>query len=170
MKTIILMRHAEAEPEHAGGADFDRPLTTAGLHMAAAAAELLKQAGTSVDRILTSSALRTLQTSAAMAAVCPDAPCLALDSLYLCPGAAYADAVRQHAAPDDQVVLVVGHNPGIAQLMTDWAGLTFSVSPATVAVFQADTDEWRQIQPHPVVALQLTQLLQNGQHGDRRRD
>lgn len=164
MKTVILMRHAEARPEQPGSPDFDRRLSVAGEHMAHESAMQLRQTGVTVDRILTSSAFRTLQTAQAIAGtVCPDAPLLALDELYLAPAAAYSDAIRQITDLADQSVAVVGHNPGIAELMGQWMDRFLSIPPGTIAVFEIDTDDWRTITVPLKCPARLKAFIQDGQ-------
>lgn len=142
MKTVILMRHAKAA-EHADGRDFDRPLTDSGRQMATETARLLLEEGLTVDGVICSSAVRTQQTARAVATVlCPDARVVTLDELYLSPPVACVSAVRQYATDDDQSILLVGHNPGMACLMHHWSGRTFAVPPCTVVVFELDLDEW----------------------------
>ena len=146
MKTVVLMRHAKAEPEYSDCRDFDRSLTEDGRAMAQKSAEQLKEAGIQVGQILTSSARRTLQTAQIVAeTLCPDAPLLAMDELYLAAPASYITAVRQQAENDIHSVLLVGHNPGIAQLMSSWAEDHFSVPPATISVFQIPLQQWEQL-------------------------
>lgn len=143
MKTIILMRHAEAENEHSGCPDFDRALTPDGRKMARQTAELLKQQAVQVDLIVTSAARRTMQTAQLIAEVlCPDAPFIALDELYLAAPGTYVSAVRQQAEAGDNAVLVVGHNPGLAELLCFFAQDHVSVPPSTVSVFELPLMDW----------------------------
>ncbi len=162
MKTVILMRHAEAVPESSAARDFDRPLTAAGEAMAEASATVLTQEGVIIDRILTSAARRTLQTAEALAVRNPDAPCMALDHLYLSPGDAFASAIRKYSEPEDQTVAIVGHNPGISHLMRLWSGRTFSVSPATVVTLDLDTDRWSDLLTDGSCLFVLRLLIQDG--------
>jgi phosphohistidine phosphatase len=115
MHTLILLRHAKAEPDSDSGADFDRALTERGWAEARLAGRTLADAGFRPELVLTSSALRTMQTweaaSSAFAAVKSEA----LDSLYeAAPETILNEAVKRGAKAG--VVAVVGHNPGIATL------------------------------------------------------
>ncbi len=167
MKTVILMRHSKAAEQSAGGGDFARPLTAQGRSMAQASAALLTEAGIVIDRVLTSSALRTTQTAQLVAeTVCPDAPFVALDDLYLSPASGYVPALWQHTSPKDHTVLLVGHNPGIAQLMQWWSGRALDVPPCTVMVLDSTVEDWQSIPARPVRPLAVRCLIQKGERKD----
>lgn len=143
MKTVLLMRHGEACEEVAGQTDFDRSLTATGISMTQNTAEIAKTLGLRPDRVVASSAVRTAQTAALMSAtLAPAAPTCLLAELYAAPAEAFADVLTQQCFPDEHCVLIVGHNPGIATLMCVWAGRVTPVPPATVMVFQFETDDW----------------------------
>ena len=159
MKTVLLMRHGEACDEVAGQTDFDRNLTTAGISMTRETAEIAKALGLKPDRVVASAALRTAQTAELMSAtLAPAAPLSLLDELYAAPAESFADVVTRQCFPDEHCVLIVGHNPGIATLMCVWAGRGSSVPPATVMVFQFDTDDWHAALRSP---RQLLHLIRN---------
>ena len=113
MRQLILLRHAHAESAAAGQDDLGRPLSGTGLAEARAAGDWLREHGLQPDRVLSSSAVRTRETLAALgdigaAEIHEDA------SIYeASPGtlAALADANR-----DAERLLLVGHNPGLEQL------------------------------------------------------
>ena len=117
MRCLTLIRHAHAEAERAGIKDFDRSLSETGVREARAAALKLAAENPQVDLILSSPAVRALQTAQIFArALAYPEPRIGTDaSLYLAsPDAILAaledieDAVRH--------VLVFGHNPGISIL------------------------------------------------------
>jgi len=157
VKTVLLMRHAEAAEATSGQADFDRCLTASGISMAWQTGLLLRAQGLAPQRVLASAAVRTTQTaflvrqavaglSQPEVAVQPDfgpgIPVQLQAGLYGASADAFADVARYEAAPDESSVLVVGHNPGMAMLMCCWSCSAFSVPPATLAVFQFAVDDW----------------------------
>lgn len=114
-KTLILMRHAKAE-EGAGKPDHDRELNARGRGDAAAAGGWLREQGLVPDLVICSTAVRTRQTWEAA-----------------CKGGAHAEFVEyrksvytggvdetvqtiREDAGDMASVLVIGHNPTMAQL------------------------------------------------------
>lgn len=156
MKTVLLMRHAEASEEMAGQTDFDRSLTADGIAVARETAEIAKALGLKPDRVIASAAVRTAQTAALMSAtLAPAAPVRLLAELYAAPAEAFADVLSQQCFPDENCVLIVGHNPGIAMLMSVWAGRVTKVPPATVMVFRFETDDWHAALRSPCQLIHL---------------
>ncbi len=113
MKTLILLRHAKAVRDHEAPSDRARVLTSRGRRDAAAAGAALSAAGLKPDFALISPAARTRETAhIALGDVAP------LDTrvdeeLYLCEPETIWAAARGIAA---DVVIVVGHNPGLHAL------------------------------------------------------
>lgn len=112
MYELILLRHAEAEPPEKGTEDRFRKLTAHGRNEARAAGEWLAEHGIEYDRILCSPAERTRETAAlALGQVEPTY----VDAIYdATPGDLY-ELLDQQA--NVERVVLVGHNPGIEQLV-----------------------------------------------------
>lgn len=112
MHELILLRHAEAETPNHGKDDRERKLTEHGRNEARAAGEWLASHGIKYDRILCSPAERTKETAAlALGQVEPFYKPEIYDAT---PGTLYELLDQQSDV--DRVVLV-GHNPGIEQLV-----------------------------------------------------
>src|SRR5690625_6692090 len=62
MATLVLLRHAKAEPHGSGGADFDRPLSLRGRHQAGGLGGLLTAHDAVPQVVLCSAAVRAAQT------------------------------------------------------------------------------------------------------------
>ena len=139
MKTLLLMRHAHAADE--APTDFDRPLTEAGRRAADAAGDRLAAAGTPPDVILASAAARTAETARRVAAKFPAAPPVQLlQKLYGgTPGDHRAALSRCGGAA---VVLLVAHNPGVADHLETLAGEPVPCPPATCAAVELDCETW----------------------------
>ncbi|MFO0979610.1 MAG: histidine phosphatase family protein [Planctomycetaceae bacterium] len=160
MKTVLLMRHAEAAPESALQTDYDRPLTEDGVRMATLTGEAWKSVGSGLDRVVASAAVRTTETARLFAAkVAPGCPIILLKELYAAPADRFAQVPLQYGYEDDQSILIVGHNPGIGQLMCYFAKDLISVPPATLAEFQFDVSDWNEISRETAT---LVRLLRNG--------
>lgn len=119
MRTILLLRHAQAVLPDSSGKDFDRQLSSAGKTDALQQAERLIKSGIMPDFILCSPALRTLQTaeifSAAITSAFPEISITpqCASSLYRANASGYLYEIREQAPQDAQCVLLVGHNPSI---------------------------------------------------------
>lgn len=111
-RVLYVMRHG-----HAGwdGQDMARELTASGRVEASAIGGRLRTSG--IGHVLTSPAKRTRQTVAALGL---DAPTEAIDDLYLGDEQSMLDRIRE-LDPGVRVALVVGHNPGVAFLVSGLA-------------------------------------------------
>ena len=106
-RRLILIRHAKAVEEDIGG-DHARGLSERGQADAAALMAWLTANGLVADVALCSTAARTRQTLAWVAA---NVPTILSDKLYL---ATTAEMLAQIQATDDAMgtLLLLGHNPG----------------------------------------------------------
>jgi phosphohistidine phosphatase len=162
VKTVLLMRHAKAGEGLHSQRDFDRELTSEGHETAAETAHLLKRLGVRIDVVLASAAARTRQTADAVREIaCPEARLELMDSLYHAPAESYAHAARRLTLETDSTVLIVGHNPGIADLICRWSDESLSVSTATVAIFESPADVWTRFRRSHGDSLSLSCLIQN---------
>jgi phosphohistidine phosphatase SixA len=112
-RELLILRHAHAEPLAAGGTDFDRPLSAEGEREAHAVRQWLRRHAITVARSIVSPAVRARRTAE-----------LALPGLVIgleakvyeaTPGTLLA-LVDSGAATSGTTVLV-GHNPGLEQLV-----------------------------------------------------
>lgn len=119
-RRLCLVRHAEAAPALA--ADAERPLTERGAADASRAGEWLAERGGFPDAVVVSPSLRTRQTWECLATALPGAPRPELDPrLYRNTLDDYLDVLRD-ADPSVAVLLLVGHNPSVAELASALLG------------------------------------------------
>ncbi|MBO0871247.1 MAG: histidine phosphatase family protein [Micromonosporaceae bacterium] len=118
MRTLVILRHAKAEPGDGLG-DVDRTLTQRGQADAAAAGGWLAAGGYRPDLVLCSPARRTRQTWQAMAIeVAPSgaSPTVRYEpALYQCGTEEVFELLRE-VPPEFGVTLLVGHNPTVSRL------------------------------------------------------
>lgn len=107
---LILMRHCKSDWS-TGQADEDRPLNKRGRGAATALGDWLRTKGHLPSAALVSSATRTRETFERLRLDCP---ATFHDSLYLAEPIVILDHIK--STPAD-TLLVVGHNPGIAELV-----------------------------------------------------
>lgn len=121
MKTLTLLRHAKSGWDDPVARDLDRPLNARGHRAAAVVGQYLRREGIGFDMVVASPAVRVSETLAALEAGygAPFAP--KVDRrLYLASAATLLDIV--HALPDSaDRALLVGHNPGLEDLVLDLA-------------------------------------------------
>ena len=136
MRELILLRHAHAEAASAGQADLDRPLSPEGLAEAEAAGRWLAENKLVPDCVLCSPARRTRETLEAVLGVIGYIDQRLEPSIYdATPGALVALA---DAHCDAERLLLVGHNPGLEQLVallnSGYSGDYRGMPPGGIAV------------------------------------
>jgi phosphohistidine phosphatase len=118
MKRLLLLRHAKAVPAEEPLADITRPLAERGQRDARHVGERLRQHTPRPERILTSPSARTLETAQLVATAFghPHDAISVERGLYLAEPAALLAVI---GAQNDTVesLLVVGHNPGLTELV-----------------------------------------------------
>ncbi|CAH0183571.1 SixA phosphatase family protein [Stenotrophomonas lactitubi] len=136
MRELILLRHAHAEPVTTGQADLDRPLSPVGLAEAEAAGKWLKENNLLPDCVLCSPSRRTRETLEAVMAAIGYVEKRLEDRIYEATPGTLAALVDERRDLDR--VLIVGHNPGLEQLvalMTDGTSSDYrGMPPGGVAV------------------------------------
>ena len=141
-RTLLLLRHAKAESGY-GVIDYDRALTDRGHDQARAAGRLLAEAGHMPDHVICSAARRTRQTLQGVLEVLGAAPEIDYSESAYTAGVDALTEMIAYVDPDVRTLLVVGHNPTIAQLAAAFVGneALVSYSPGTVAAVNMEV-EW----------------------------
>ncbi|WP_293901597.1 histidine phosphatase family protein [Phenylobacterium sp.] len=116
MDRLILLRHGKAEPDSETGEDFDRRLASLGVMESTDMGVRLADMGFRPDVALVSPAARARGTWEAASAAFPGVETRFDDDLY------HADsgAIRREAEKalkDHATVMIVGHNPGLQELV-----------------------------------------------------
>jgi len=142
VKTLLLMRHAKSSWRDAGLEDHERPLNGRGRRAAPYMGKLLAERGLTPDHILTSSALRAQDTARTVAQELAYAgPFEVTRRLYLADPKTYLAALAD-LPPSVQRPLIVGHNPGISELVFELTGTELDMPTAAVALIEVPTQDW----------------------------
>jgi phosphohistidine phosphatase len=148
MKTILLMRHAKAEPAVPGQSDFDRPLAERGIDDARRMGRALAKLGAVPDAVIASPAARAKRTAEVAAEAMGFAGTIRLEKeLYDAFGDAWLAAMRKLPAATESV-LVVAHSPGIAEAAAQLCGAparAFDVPTAGLIGVTHDVGRWRDL-------------------------
>lgn len=142
MKTLLLMRHAKSSWKEAGIADHDRKLNKRGKRDAPRIASLLEKHQLVPNVILSSSAVRACKTATLVAESSPfSGDILTTSQLYM---ASPYDIMSAIDALDDSYTraLVIGHNPGMQQLVCHLTARDESFPTAAVAAFEIPVASW----------------------------
>jgi len=149
MKRLLLLRHAKAAPPTAPLTDSARPLVERGERDARRIGERLREQRLRPRLVVTSPAARTVQTARLIAAAVdyPSDEITLEDRLYLAQPAAIVNVIAAQSAAAE-TLLVVGHNPGLSELVHELLS-EFDVDDlptgAIVGLDYADADVWAQI-------------------------
>lgn len=110
---LILIRHAKSSWGDPAVADVDRKLNNRGQRSAALIGEWLASRGHAPDEVLCSAAVRTRQTWEGIAPFLPEPAAVRYEpALYHADPETMLAALR---AATGRVVMMLGHNPGIAE-------------------------------------------------------
>lgn len=164
MKTLLILRHAKSSWKHPELADHDRPLSKRGKQDAPRVGDYLQKAHLEPDLILSSTALRARDTAEIVAQACGyPGEITYLSEFYLAGSEEYMDALCQ--APDEaQIVMIVGHNPGLEELLAELTETGEHLPTAALAQVELPVESWSALQG--MIQGQLVQLWLPRIHSD----
>ncbi|MGC1276353.1 MAG: histidine phosphatase family protein [Planctomycetaceae bacterium] len=159
MKTLLLMRHAKSSHDDEGLSDHERPLNDRGrcdaprLVERLQEAERLTDADLLPDRLLCSTARRAKETAAFFAAIEGVERPISYDHrLYHATPEGVLDVVAGSGGTAERL-MIVGHNPGLEQLVRHLTGEDRHMATAAIARIELPIEAW------PEVAAPLTGRL-----------
>ena len=150
MKTLLVMRHAKSDYPANLSSDFDRPLNKRGNNDLPRIAQLLGGFGPLPDAVIASPALRARQTAEGLVRVLNlSASSLKFDeSLYLAsPKTLTQSAV--HWPNGAQTVLIIAHNPGLEEWVSQLAGAQILLPTAGLVAIDLELQGWKEIDRTP---------------------
>jgi len=143
MKKLLLIRHAKAEKD-VFGKDFDRPLKYPGIQDARFMADRLREKSIVPQLIITSPALRAKTTAEIFADAFKLPDPTAKKSIYEASRETWLKVIN--GLPDEQeTIAVVGHNPGIAEILRYLTGEGREVHTSTTALIEFDVNNWAEV-------------------------
>src|SRR5688572_4344414 len=145
MKTLLVLRHAKSSWNDPARDDHERPLNKRGRRDAPRMGELLREYGLIPDVVISSDAVRARLTAEAVAETARYAGEILLDPhLYLASPAdilSLLPTVRENA----ETVMIVGHNPGLEELIEQLTGGRHDLPTAALARIGLPIDQWRDL-------------------------
>jgi phosphohistidine phosphatase len=145
MKTLFLLRHAKSSWKDASVKDFDRPLNQRGLKAAPSVGKLLRKRKLQPDLVLSSPAERARQTTELVLAGAGLKVEVRHDErIYEATVARLFEVVAQ-IEEDANVAMLVGHNPGLEELLEALTGAARSLSTAALACIELDIEKWNKV-------------------------
>lgn len=152
MKILGLFRHAKSDWQDPRARDFDRPLNARGRKGATVMGRHVRDHGEQWERMLSSPAVRCTET---IEIACEAAGVPAQVNwdrrIYLASSVTLADLLREQDG-DPASILMVGHNPGLEDLIFDLVPddgssplrdvVEIKFPTASFAVLELDIDKW----------------------------
>lgn len=146
MKTLLLLRHAKSSWSDDKLSDYDRPLNDRGRHDAPRMGKLLISLDLVPDLILSSAAKRAAMTADSVAESSSfEGETLYTRDLYLADPETYIDLARR-TSDHITTLMMVGHNPGIQELVEQLSGRDETMSTAALACLRLPIESWRDIE------------------------
>ena len=145
MKTLLILRHAKSEWDEPEVADHDRTLSGRGKRDAPRAGEWLRAETLVPDLIISSTAKRARKTAKLVAEASGYEGEIRLEAdLYLADAGTYLE-VLQSVPETCQSVMVVGHNPGLEELVEALTGEAEPMPTAGLAQVSLPIERWEEL-------------------------
>jgi len=158
MRRLMLLRHAKTESEAPSGRDEDRRLDNRGHRDAAEIGGWIGRHPPFPDLVLVSHAIRALQTWEiaweAMKELVSEPEVELVPELYGADVSQLLETIRDASSADPKRLMLVGHNPGMHELVLALAGggdragrkaLTDNLPTSGLAIFDFDLDDWADV-------------------------
>ena len=142
MKTLFLLRHAKSSWKDQSLPDFERPLNRRGKDAAEKVGRYLKRELIVPELVLSSPALRARDTIERVAKAAKWSPDIRFDQrIYEAGGLRLLEVVSQ-IENERKTALLVGHNPGLEELLMLLTGESKKVSTAALIKLELKSSKW----------------------------
>lgn len=142
MRTLLILRHAKSSWDHPDLDDYDRPLNKRGRKEAKAVGKFMR--ARLPELVLTSTAVRARETVALwQRASRYQGPVEERREFYLAGPERYLEALAG-LATRGATTMVVGHNPGLEELVHRLTGRHEELPTAALAELELPVDSWEQ--------------------------
>jgi phosphohistidine phosphatase len=156
VRSLLLLRHAKSSWKEPGLDDHDRPLNKRGKQDAPRMGRFLGQRRLIPDVIISSTAVRARTTAEEVARHCGfGGEVQRTERLYLAEPAEILDLLAGLTS-DPRIAMVVGHNPGMTELLELLTGKSRHVPTAALAHIALPIEQWSEL--HGVVRGELLDL------------
>jgi phosphohistidine phosphatase len=143
VKTLLVLRHAKSSWNDPSLDDHDRPLNARGERDAPRMGRLARKKRFGVELIVSSTALRARLTAQAMSDAAGYRGQILLDPrLYHASAADILAVLRSAVDHHIATVMIVGHNPGLEELVAQLTRTQADLPTATLAQIVLPIDRW----------------------------
>ena len=145
MRTLYLLRHAKSSWKETNLADFDRPLNGRGRKASETVGSFLKDKEINLDLVVSSPAVRARQTIELVLRAAKMKPELRLDErIYEATTERLLEVVSQ-LENEHKAVLLVGHNPGMQELLSLLTGQSEDYPTAALTKVAFKNLKWAEV-------------------------
>jgi phosphohistidine phosphatase len=166
LKRLGLFRHAKSDWQDPRARDFDRPLNRRGRKGAALMGQHIDKSGFHWDRMISSPAIRCAETIELACQAVGQPVAVNWDRrIYLASSATLLDLLREQEG-DPAAILMVGHNPGLEDLIFDLVPddgssplrdvVEVKFPTAAYAVLEFDIEGWSELLERSARLVHLT--------------
>jgi phosphohistidine phosphatase len=142
VKTLFLLRHAKSSRKDQSLPDFERPLNRRGKDAAERIGRYLQREVIVPELVLSSPAVRARETIERVAKAAKWVPEVRFDQrIYEAGGLRLLEVVSQ-IENERKTALLVGHNPGIEELLMLLAGESMKVPTAALLKLELKSSKW----------------------------
>jgi phosphohistidine phosphatase len=145
MKTVLLLRHAKAENGSASSPDLERALNDRGKKEAQAVGTSIQEQNLRLDLVLSSTARRARETTELVLASASLAVDVRYDQRIYEAGPLRLLEVVSQIEEGRSSVLLVGHNPGIEELLQLLTGRLERMATGTLAKIDLKAAGWSKV-------------------------
>ena len=146
MKTLLVLRHAKSSWNDASLNDHERPLNKRGRRDGHRMGELVLAHRLTPDVIMSSDAVRARLTAEAVAEAARYAGEILLDRrLYIASSPGILAVLRTVREANAGTVMIVGHNPGLEELVAQLTGEQHDLPTAALAQIGLPINRWRDL-------------------------
>ena len=142
MKTLLLLRHAKAENPRAGSSDINRALNERGKKEAPAIGTFIRKQNLTFELVLCSPAVRARETAELVLAAAEVTANVRYDQRIYEASPRQLLQVISEVEENKSAVLLVGHNPGMEDLLRALTGTREPMATGTLAKIKLKLDEW----------------------------
>lgn len=142
MLTLYLLRHAKSSWDNASMRDFDRPLASRGREACATIGAFIEEKGINFDLVLVSTAVRTRETVELVKQRAKFRGEVRYDQRIYEASTSQLLQVISEIDNDRESVLLVGHNPGMEDLLGLLTGEHVHLSTANFARINLNAPAW----------------------------
>lgn len=149
MKTLLVLRHAKSSWDDAALDDHERPLSARGRRDAPRMGDLLRDTRLLPNLIIASDAVRAHTTAVAVAeAARYDGKLVVEPALYHASPQDIISVLQSVRGADTHIVMIVGHNPGLEDLVELLTGESHDLPTAALVQLAVPISAWRELTSH----------------------